>query len=204
MPVGFISNELRSERELGRRADEPVRLPSGFVTMLLTDIEGSTALVHRLGDSYGDLLDRVRALLRDSAVGTGGHVVETRADEFFAVFERPAAALATALAVQRELRARGRRPARRMCASGSGSTVATRRWPGRTISAWPCTSPHGSAMRRTGGRSWCRATSAPNSWPPAGRCALEEARDVPSPGPARRRRAVPGRGPRGSWAASPR
>ena len=106
VPVGFISNELRTERELGRRADEPVRLPSGFVTMLLTDIEGSTALVHRLGDSYGDLLDRVRALLRDSALGTGGHVVETRADEFFAVFERPAAALATALAVQRELRAR--------------------------------------------------------------------------------------------------
>ena len=106
VPVGFISNELRTERELGRRADEPVRLPSGFVTMLLTDIEGSTALVHRLGDSYGDLLDRVRALLRDSALGTGGHVVETHADEFFAVFERPAAALATALAVQRELRAR--------------------------------------------------------------------------------------------------
>ena len=106
VPVGFISNELRSERELGRRDDEPVRLPSGFVTMLLTDIEGSTALVHRLGDSYGDLLERVRALLRDSALGTGGHVVETRADEFFAVFERPAAALATALAVQQELRAR--------------------------------------------------------------------------------------------------
>lgn len=106
MPVGFISNELRSERELGRRADEPIRLPSGFVTMLLTDIEGSTALVHRLGDSYGDLLERVRALQRDSALETGGHVVETRADEFFAVFERPVAALATALAVQRELRAR--------------------------------------------------------------------------------------------------
>ncbi len=106
VPVGFISNELRSERELGRRDDEPMRLPSGFVTMLLTDIEGSTALVQRLGDSYGDLLERVRALLRDSALGTGGHVVETRADEFFAVFERPASALATALAVQRELRAR--------------------------------------------------------------------------------------------------
>lgn len=106
VPVGFISNELRSERELGRRGDEAVRLPSGFVTMLLTDIEGSTALVHRLGDGYGDLLERVRALLRESALGTGGHVVETRADEFFAVFERPAAALAAALAAQRELRAR--------------------------------------------------------------------------------------------------
>jgi class 3 adenylate cyclase len=73
--------------------------------MLLTDIEGSTALVHRLGDHYGDLLERVRALLRDTAVGSDGHVVETRADEFFAVFEQPGAALSTALTVQRQLRA---------------------------------------------------------------------------------------------------
>jgi class 3 adenylate cyclase len=103
VPVGFITNQLQSERELGRLGDATVRLPSGFVTMLLTDIEGSTALVHRLGDRYGDLLERVRALLRDTAVGSDGHVVETRADEFFAAFERPAAALTTALTVQREL-----------------------------------------------------------------------------------------------------
>ena len=44
VPVGFISGQLRSVRELGR-AGEPVQLPSGFVTMLMTDIEGSTALV---------------------------------------------------------------------------------------------------------------------------------------------------------------
>jgi class 3 adenylate cyclase len=106
VPVGFITNQLRYERHLGRRSDEPVRLPSGFVTMLLTDIEGSTALVHRLGDDYGELLERVRALLHDTALGYDGHVVETRADEFFAVFEQPAAALTTALSVQRELRTR--------------------------------------------------------------------------------------------------
>jgi class 3 adenylate cyclase len=74
--------------------------------MLLTDVEGSTALVHRLGDGYGDLLERLRALLRDASVGSGGHVVEARADEFFAVFEQPAAALTMALRVQRELRTR--------------------------------------------------------------------------------------------------
>jgi class 3 adenylate cyclase len=97
VPVGFITNELQSERDLGRRADEPVLPPSGFITMLLTDVERSTALVHRLGDAYGDLIDRFRALLRDTALGAGGHVVEARADEFFAVFEQPAAALAMAL-----------------------------------------------------------------------------------------------------------
>lgn len=106
VPVGFITNQLRSERELGRRTDEPIRLPSGFVTMLLTDIEGSTALVHRLGDEYGDVLERVRAILRDTSLRSDGHVVETRADEFFAVFEQPVAALTTAVTVQRELRVR--------------------------------------------------------------------------------------------------
>ena len=104
VPVGFITNQLQSERDLARRGDEVV-LPSGFVTMLLTDIEGSTALVHRLGDHYGELLERVRALLRDTALSSNGYVVETRADEFFAVFELPAAALSTALTVQRQLRA---------------------------------------------------------------------------------------------------
>src|SRR6476659_3277289 len=85
VPVGFITGQLHSERELGRIGpQEAVALPSGFVTMLLTDIEGSTTLVQRLGDRYGDLLDGVRALLRDTALTCEGHVVDTRADEFFA------------------------------------------------------------------------------------------------------------------------
>ena len=105
VPVGFITGQLHSERELGvLRAQAPVQLPSGFVTMLLTDIEGSTTLVQRLGDRYGELLDGVRAILRDTALACEGYVVETRADEFFAVFERPASALDTALSVQRVLR----------------------------------------------------------------------------------------------------
>jgi class 3 adenylate cyclase len=107
VPVGFITGQLQSERELGRRSPpEPVTLPSGFVTMLLTDIEGSTALLQRLGESYGELLDGVRGVLRDTVMACSGHVVETRADEFFAVFERPASALDTAVSVQRTLRAR--------------------------------------------------------------------------------------------------
>jgi class 3 adenylate cyclase len=107
VPVGFITGQLRSEHELGRLdAQEPEGLPSGFVTMLLTDIEGSTALVQRLGDRYGGVLDGVRAILRDTVLASGGHVVETRADEFFAVFEPPASALETAVSIQRVLRER--------------------------------------------------------------------------------------------------
>jgi class 3 adenylate cyclase len=107
VPVGFITGQLHSEREEGRRhAQEPVSLPSGFVTMLMTDIEGSTALVHRLGDGYGELLDDVCAILREGVERQGGYVVEARADEFFAVFESPTAALDAAVAAQHELRDR--------------------------------------------------------------------------------------------------
>jgi class 3 adenylate cyclase len=107
VPVGFITGQLQSEREFGElRAREPVQLPSGFVTMLMTDIEGSTALVHRLGARYRELINDVRAILGDTAVGMAGQVVETRADEFFAVFERPRPALDTAVTIQRELRGR--------------------------------------------------------------------------------------------------
>jgi class 3 adenylate cyclase len=107
VPVGFITGQLQSERELGEAlAREPAQLPDGFVTMLLTDVEGSTALVRRLGDRYGELLSDLRAVLRDTAVRCRGEVVETRADEFFAVFEHAASAIETAVTIQRELRAR--------------------------------------------------------------------------------------------------
>jgi class 3 adenylate cyclase len=105
VPVGFITNQLEAERQIGRRG-RSAALPSGFVTILLTDIESSTTLLHRLGKRYAKLLRDVRALLTETARKSGGHVVEARADEFFAAFAQPAAALATALAVQRELRDR--------------------------------------------------------------------------------------------------
>jgi class 3 adenylate cyclase len=107
VPVGFITGQLQTEREIGQlEANRPVVLPSGFVTMLMTDIEGSTGLVHRLGERYGPLIEGVRTILNDTAVGLGGLAVETRADEFFAVFEGPGSALETAVAIQRELRQR--------------------------------------------------------------------------------------------------
>ena len=45
VPVGFIAGQLRSERGRGTRQ----QLPAGFVTMLMTDVEGSTTLVQPLG-----------------------------------------------------------------------------------------------------------------------------------------------------------
>jgi class 3 adenylate cyclase len=102
VPVGFITGQLQSERELGRRG-EPRHLPSGFVTMLFTDVEGSTELLHRLGDGYSELLDRLRKLLEGACTERSGHIVETRADEVFAVFEQPASAVDAAVTMQRSL-----------------------------------------------------------------------------------------------------
>lgn len=107
VPVGFITGQLESEREIGRRrAREPIALPQGFVTMVMTDVEGSTALVQRLGDRYRGLINGLREVLVDAARAAGGKVVETRADDTFAVFESPGAAVDMAVGVQRELRTR--------------------------------------------------------------------------------------------------
>ncbi len=105
VPVGFITGQLQSERELAQRR-APDALPSGFVTMLMTDIEGSTALVQGLGDRYHDLIHDLRSLLRETVGRFEGHVAETRADELFAVFEGAGSALAAAVAMQRALRDR--------------------------------------------------------------------------------------------------
>lgn len=103
VPVGFIAGQLQTERTLGQRDEPLVQLPSGFVTMLMTDIEGSTALVQHLGERYRELIDEVWAILRRSVDGSGGHEVEARADEFFAVFEAPRCAVDAAITMQREL-----------------------------------------------------------------------------------------------------
>jgi len=101
VPVGFITSEIRSERSVAGGRDRP--LPEGFVTMLMTDIEGSTGLVSGLADDYGAVLDEVCGILRHSVAEAGGFEVEARADEFFAVFATPRPAVDAAIHVQHEL-----------------------------------------------------------------------------------------------------
>ena len=80
-------------------------LPSGTVTFLFTDIEGSTLLVKRLGPAWGATLDAHHELLRAAIEGTGGKQVNTNGDAVFAVFPRPLDAIAAAAAAQRALAA---------------------------------------------------------------------------------------------------
>src|SRR5919197_1611916 len=71
-------------------------LPSGTVTFLFTDIEGSTQLLHELGDAYGAALAGHRAKLRDAFVRHHGVEVDTQGDAFFVAFAKASDALAAA------------------------------------------------------------------------------------------------------------
>jgi len=111
VPVGFITGQLQTEREhaaaqIRATAIDAAALPTGLVTLLMSDIEASTVLLRKLGDRYGALLNDVRELLRTAVSRASGREIDARADEFFAVFERPGAAVETAVAVQRELSTR--------------------------------------------------------------------------------------------------
>jgi len=55
-------------------------LPSGTVTSLFTDVEGSTRLLHDLGDEYAELLAEHRRVLRDAFERYGGVEVDTQGD----------------------------------------------------------------------------------------------------------------------------
>jgi class 3 adenylate cyclase len=63
-------------------------LPTGTVTLLFTDIEGSTRLLQQLGKSYAGVLNECRQLLRTAFHTFRGHEVDTQGDAFFVVFAR--------------------------------------------------------------------------------------------------------------------
>jgi class 3 adenylate cyclase len=95
MPLGFVS------RQLG-----PEQFPTGNVTFVLADIEGSTGLLQELGDGYGVALIQLRRLLRSAVRAAGGREIDARGDEYFGVFEQADAAVDAAIAIQRALRDR--------------------------------------------------------------------------------------------------
>jgi YVTN family beta-propeller protein len=78
-------------------------LPSGTVTFLFTDIEGSTRLVRQLGDGYAAVLAEHQRLLREAFAQHGGHEIDTQGDSFFVAFRRARDAVAAAVSAQRAL-----------------------------------------------------------------------------------------------------
>ena len=84
-------------------------LPSGLVTFVITDIEGSTKLLRRLGDRYPSLLDTHNSVLREQWLSHGGVEVNTAGDSFVVAFQSAGDALAASVAAQRVI-AGGRWP----------------------------------------------------------------------------------------------
>jgi class 3 adenylate cyclase len=93
VPIGFVGAQLHPQK----------KLPKGEVTFLLTDLEGSTELLRRLGDSYPPLLADVRRRVRAAVRKAGGREVDARADDLFAVFQQATAGLEAAIAIQRAI-----------------------------------------------------------------------------------------------------
>ena len=86
---------------------EPTRswndLPAGTITLLFTDMEGSTRLLQQLGNRYPSVLADHRQVLRTAFEQWHGHEVDTLGDGFFVVFARATDAAAAAASIQRAL-----------------------------------------------------------------------------------------------------
>ena len=80
-----------------------VELPSGTITLLFTDIEGSTRLLQELGDAYTPVLEEHHRRLREAFDAHAGAVVDVQGDGFFVAFERADEAVAAAADAQRAL-----------------------------------------------------------------------------------------------------
>jgi class 3 adenylate cyclase len=111
-------------------------LPTGTVTFLFTDLEGSTRLLAAHPAAYWEAVRRHHALLRGAVEACGGVVFETVGDAVYATFARPTAAVAAALAGQRALRrepwgATGALRARRGVHLGEAEAYPVRRGGGR-------------------------------------------------------------------------
>ncbi|HWC32216.1 MAG TPA: adenylate/guanylate cyclase domain-containing protein, partial [Actinomycetota bacterium] len=78
-------------------------LPTGVVTFLFTDIEGSTRLLDELGSGYSAVQDAHMAIMREAIASNRGLELRTEGDAFFAVFRTPVDAVGAAVAAQRGL-----------------------------------------------------------------------------------------------------
>jgi len=78
-------------------------LPSGTVTFLFSDIEGSTRLLEQLGDRYEEVLRDHRRILREQLSAAGGQEIDTQGDAFFFSFTRAKDAVTGAVNAQRTL-----------------------------------------------------------------------------------------------------
>ena len=82
-------------------------LPTGTVTFLFSDVEGSTRLVQNLGDRFTEILETQQRLLRQAFSAHGGIELGTEGDSFFVVFADATDAVAAAITAQRAVATHG-------------------------------------------------------------------------------------------------
>jgi class 3 adenylate cyclase len=135
----------------------PDRLPSGTVTFLYTDIEGSATLWEREPKPMQAALDRHHAILHHAVAGCGGHVYKIIGDAFQVAFEVAGQAVQAAVAAQRALSAEAwptSVPLRVRMGLHAGYATPWRKAPTTPpptpSTAWPASWPPPTA-----GRSWC-------------------------------------------------
>src|SRR5437868_8383694 len=105
VPVGERARRDRQAQMAQSTSEGPRALPTGTVTFLFTDIEGSTKLVQALGDRYDAVLADHCRIIRDAIAQGGGTEVNTEGDSFFAVFPSPVGAVEASTSAQRGLAA---------------------------------------------------------------------------------------------------
>jgi class 3 adenylate cyclase len=94
-------------------------LPSGTVTFLFTDIEGSTKLLQQLGEAYAQVRADHHRLLRQAFTAHRGTEVDTAGDSFFVAFPLAPEAVAAAVAATRALAEHPWPPTRPVCVPGA-------------------------------------------------------------------------------------
>src|SRR5438552_3340605 len=128
-------------------------LPTGTVTFLFSDVEGSTELLRTLRHSYADVMADHERLLRSAFQGCGGHEINTQGDSFFIAFRKPKDAVGAAVDAQRAL---GRHPwpeetemrVRIGIHTGEATVVAEDRYVGLAVhrAARICAAAHGGQV----------------------------------------------------------
>jgi class 3 adenylate cyclase len=99
----LVLNRLRLPASSSHHQAVMPDLPSGTITFLFTDVEGSTRLLAERGDAYGSLLSEHRSILRAVFSRRQGVEVDTQGDAFFFAFTRASDAVAAAKEAQEAL-----------------------------------------------------------------------------------------------------
>jgi class 3 adenylate cyclase len=104
--VRIVLENDRLTDSVQAQVEDAARLPRGMVTLMYTDIQGSTELLDQLRERYAGLVGEMRQILRRATREAGGTEIDSRADEYFAAIPDAAQAVHAAIQVQQELATR--------------------------------------------------------------------------------------------------